>query len=606
MKSFWFARVFFCLPLLLVVADASALEPAVAPTDSSGALFEQAMQAELDGDSTASTELLTDAIESDPDFTAARWHSGQVQFDGQWLSLQQAETQNRAYGKIAEYRNQRTQLSGTLAGEFALAQWCHDQGLFGYEEQHWRKILLLDPSNAIAQKRLGLINIGGQLVTPEQAEEYKKNQREAVKTWKHWMPRMRRWRREIERASNPTSTDAWQSLLNIEDAGALPVLMQAFDGTDEVVQNALVGIIDTYDNEMSTECLIRFVVSSPYTRTRTLAAEALGKRSWVAFIPTLLMGLGNPLEYRYQIHNYGGDIFSSFQVVRENADTVVRLTQTRGSIAPQIFVTGTGLLSGRTISRVSAIRDAQVRRSTASQVQTIQNSAQQIESANRAIVTRNDRIYDALQLTTGQSPGNTPQEWWDWWYRYVDYEIPEYKREIELAETYLANSQSIEARRSPIGGFASECFAAGTPVWIETGCIPIEEIQTGDLVLSQDAETGELGYQAVEQTTTRPSPTSIVLKAGDDEIVSTPGHPYWIIGQGWRMAKQLHAGDRLYRAEGSVSIEEVHPGETFEAYNLIVRNWDSYFVGNQRLLVHDGKLFKATKSVIPGWKPATQ
>ena len=190
-----------------------------------------------------------------------------MQFDGQWVSLQQAETQNRAYGKIAEYRKHRTQLSGTLAGELALAQWCHDQELFGYEERHWRQILQLDPSNAIAQKRLGLINWGGQLVTPEQAEEYKKYQREAVKTWKHWMPRMRRWRREIERASNPTSTDAWQSLANIEDAGALPVLMQAFDGTDEVVQNALVGIIDTHDNEMGTECLIRFVVSSPYTRT---------------------------------------------------------------------------------------------------------------------------------------------------------------------------------------------------------------------------------------------------------------------------------------------------------------------------------------------------
>ena len=144
-------------------------------------------------------------------------------------------------------------------------------------------------------------------------------------------------------------------------------------------------------------------------------------------------------------------------------------------------------------------------------------------------------------MITGQSPGNKPQGWWDWWYGYVDYEIPEYKREIELAETYLTNSRSIEARRSPIGGIASECFAAGTLVWIETGCIPIEEIQAGDRVLSQDAETGELGYQAVELTTTRTSPTSVVLRAGDDEIVSTPGHPYWIIGKGWRMAKQLRA-----------------------------------------------------------------
>ena len=41
----------------------------------------------------------------------------------------------------------------------------------------------------------------------------------------------------------------------------------------------------------------------------------------------------------------------------------------------------------------------------------------------------------------------------------------------------------------------------GTKVWTNTGTVAIEKVQAGDFVLSQNVETGELGYKPVSATT---------------------------------------------------------------------------------------------------------
>ena len=55
-------------------------------------------------------------------------------------------------------------------------------------------------------------------------------------------------------------------------------------------------------------------------------------------------------------------------------------------------------------------------------------------------------------------------------------------------------------RMRPLG----DCLLAGTPVWTASGPARVEEIQVGDLVLSQHPGTGELAYKPVLKTTVRP------------------------------------------------------------------------------------------------------
>ena len=84
-------------------------------------------------------------------------------------------------------------------------------------------------------------------------------------------------------------------------------------------------------------------------------------------------------------------------------------------------------------------------------------------------------------------------------------------------------------------------------------------MQIGDRVLSQDPETGELAYKVVFTTTLRPPHAMLEIKAGDDKIITTSGHVFWVAGQGWRMAKELKRGERLHAVRHAVPIDHIEP-----------------------------------------------
>jgi intein/homing endonuclease len=119
-------------------------------------------------------------------------------------------------------------------------------------------------------------------------------------------------------------------------------------------------------------------------------------------------------------------------------------------------------------------------------------------------------------------------------------------------------------------------------------------------MLAQDQDTGELKYQVVLRTTLRPPTKMVQITAGSDKITATQGHPFWVDGHGWKMAKELAAGDLLHSLGGAVRIEKVEPAGEDKAYNLVVDDFNTYFVGQQGLLVHDNEFRKPTQSIVPG------
>jgi hypothetical protein len=128
----------------------------------------------------------------------------------------------------------------------------------------------------------------------------------------------------------------------------------------------------------------------------------------------------------------------------------------------------------------------------------------------------------------------------------------------------------------------------------------IEKIKIGELVLAQNTETGELAYKAVIDTTIRPACPIIETHLGETSIRASRGHPFWVSGIGWQMAKELKAGQWLHTANGAVLIDSAEPSDEAVCYNLVVADFHDYFVSNAKVLVHDNLLRGPTLARVPG------
>ncbi|HVW00030.1 MAG TPA: polymorphic toxin-type HINT domain-containing protein [Planctomycetaceae bacterium] len=140
-------------------------------------------------------------------------------------------------------------------------------------------------------------------------------------------------------------------------------------------------------------------------------------------------------------------------------------------------------------------------------------------------------------------------------------------------------------------------------MWTETGPVPIDQIRVGDRVLAQNAETGELAYKPVLHKSLGPKRQLIRVTAGDETLVCTYGHRFWVAGEAWIMARELTPKKLLHTATRSIPVESVSEGPEDETHNLVVADFHSYFVGKQAFLVQDLPLPRSTNCVVPGLQP---
>jgi hypothetical protein len=145
-----------------------------------------------------------------------------------------------------------------------------------------------------------------------------------------------------------------------------------------------------------------------------------------------------------------------------------------------------------------------------------------------------------------------------------------------------------------------DCLAAGTPVWTAKGPLANERIRVGDLVLSQHAETGELAYKPVLRTTVRPSGKLIRIQAASEEFQTSGGHLFWVAGQGWTKSRDLQSGQVLHTVAGPAYVSYVESGTEAETYNLVVADFNTYFVGDAKVLSHDNTVRTPTRAIVPG------
>jgi hypothetical protein len=135
------------------------------------------------------------------------------------------------------------------------------------------------------------------------------------------------------------------------------------------------------------------------------------------------------------------------------------------------------------------------------------------------------------------------------------------------------------------------CFVAGTPVLMADGSsMPIEQIQTGDMVLSKDEAAGRLEPKKVTQTfITQARATLLLTLSSGERIETTAEHPFFLSGKGFQPAALLEIGDRIETSSGTVLkiVQSEEKNEPTTVYNLAVGDFHTYFVGESKVWVHN-------------------
>ncbi|MBP2115936.1 polymorphic toxin-type HINT domain-containing protein [Paenibacillus silagei] len=146
---------------------------------------------------------------------------------------------------------------------------------------------------------------------------------------------------------------------------------------------------------------------------------------------------------------------------------------------------------------------------------------------------------------------------------------------------------------------ACNCFTAGTKVQTDEGEKPIEDIEVGDKVLSKSDETGEVAYKEVVGLFQKQADEIYYVHVGDEIIEVTGEHPFWLDGKGWTFVKDLKVGDLLVSSDGSKLVIDKIEKEPRKAtvYNFEVKDFNSYFVSNLGVWVHNCALQNVFKSI---------
>ena len=135
------------------------------------------------------------------------------------------------------------------------------------------------------------------------------------------------------------------------------------------------------------------------------------------------------------------------------------------------------------------------------------------------------------------------------------------------------------------------CFVAGTKIQTPDGEVNIEDIQAGDQVFACNVDTGEVGVKEVKQTFVREVNILVHVFVGEEEIITTTNHPFYVVGRGFVKAEDLRIGYTLLQLDGSTEkisrIVVENLGAPVKVYNFEVEDWHTYYVTNAGMLVHN-------------------
>lgn len=551
------------------------------------AQLQNVLALEATGGAHARDSELARLLEEAPHYAPARWAAGYVESDGRWLKFNDLPITDIDVDKLNEYRELRAKTPDAAEGNLALANWCHEQDFKEQERAHLQRVLDFEPDRSDLRKRLGMVEVGGAWLSPQEARQAAERGKQAAADLKHWLPRAEKLRDAVNEPEGRARDFALEQIRAIRDPSAVTaletVLAPVNDDAGEAVADALAEI----KRPAAAIALARLATFSQSSETTDAARDKLKALPRDHFVPALLSSLVIPgtRQNRVVYCRYGRVIFEqAFLYERQDRKTAAVFDNVY-----QQWWWDTSLVQAPSLLVASTLGSARAAQRTLA-----------VEAVNRQIERTNGRIIETLREVSGQKLPTDPAAWWKWW-NDVNETVLAGKKPTQLSyyeeDTLLANYPG-----TPLNSHS--CLVAGTPVWTDRGSVAINEMRVGDLVLAQDPVSGELAYKPVLQTTVRPRAPLLHISLAGETIVASGGHPFWVAGQGWVNARELQPKMSIHTVTGAVPIEKIETEEKADrpVYNLIVEDFHNYFAGAAHLLLHDTSPREPAPGPVPGWK----
>jgi hypothetical protein len=396
------------------------------------------------------------------------------------------------------------------------------------------------------------------------------------------------------------------------------MVMKVFGNGNESMQIVAVQLLSQIPGPLASLWLDVLAVDSTSAIVRGLAAEALVPRDPRDVVGRLIARVRKPYQYEVKPALGPGSVPALIVDGRrfdiQSLDPTPRLdvgllppvdlpplppimSAPSGSNQQQLYAAAFEMSARialfqaqqRRMMLAAAVEDTR-RRDEAMQ-RTLENQIQLLDDLNARTNETNRRALPILQVLTGRNFGPEVHAWQKWWSGELGLASPSGPSSSQTAAAKTAAAS--DAPAAPNAGAPTvayqACLAAGTLVHSIDGLRPVESIHVGDLVLSQETTSGELTFSAVVAVHRgQPAPTlSIALDDHKETIVATGIQNFWKMGNGWRMARDLKAGDHLRMLGDVVSIESIKPDKTQPVYNLDVADNRNFLMGKAGLLVHD-------------------
>lgn len=599
----------YCTLSLLVLSFQTASSRAADDAIGSTGNGELAANVELIGDGDSAVK----GYSAKPNTPLGHWQRGEINIDDTWIRVEESQKRAAAEPRQAEYSKRRAAAAKELPSQLDLARWCSKNKLDDEAKYHYSLALSLDPNNEESLRALDVRWIGGQLVTAEDVKDYKERLQWTKSAAKRWQPIIAKWRRALSDNSPQVRDAAINEIRATTDLSVIPsietvtIASNAKDKDAAPRQRLALAFLEAIGKRIeqpATESLLRHAVCSPDNQVRLIATQQLKQRDPDNYVPLLLDSLEMPIEFSYELTTSpDGNVRYTQSLYRAGAfrDTALdaNFSTTQHILPGRRFRQGpdgqpafdkgeSDIEIEQRVARTARNRQSQYLRTAAATESLVQRS-------NAETAQRFSQIAPVLAMTTGKEFA-TQNQWWDWWREKNEYYTAErpvdYGMYTNTDHRYYGLPEDEIVRHS--------CFAKGTPVWTKLGLRPIETIEQGDFVLAQDIDSGELTFKPVATRTTRPTGKLVKMRLDGEDIYTTTGHPFWVEGVGWRMVKDLKDGAELHGLRTATRVQAVEDAVDGEAYNLVVPDFATYFVGEQGLLVHDITPRAPTISAVPG------
>jgi hypothetical protein len=593
---------------VLALTQAADAPGAAEPSESSRRaedLVHEALLARMDGRNRQCDCLAREALKLSPDHPAARWLEGQAHVNGRWVKIEEAGALLAADEDYQEYlrtRPTRPQWADTPSRQFDLGEWCAQRHLTDQARGHYARAIQLSieaglssdggaqyaramPPNSIggkAAKRLGYKEVGGNWYSPAEYPQAQARWNQSNKDYAEWKPKIDKLRKALASSSRKARDAAREQLRTIRTPAAVSALETVLAPAGEKEAVLAAEAIGRVQGPGASLALARLAMSSDWEEARQQAAGQLRSRPLEEFVPALLERMRLPLDASGKPAQAGGADSPKQETAADSPS---------GSEPPprgHFQIVSGGWQFWDYYYHAFTGFDQHWHWEGPVAYRTYVPSLPEVAAArNQPLMELNRRVAAALNDAAQQALSSEPEVWWSWW--------------DKLYEAHTAEKPGVPRRywQEPI---LLSTLAAETAVWTADGLRPVARIAAGDLVLAQDVETGELAYKPVLRATPGPPAALLALKAGDDTIPCTGQHAFWVPGGGWTRARKLDAGSRLHGLAGAVQVLAAGPGPKAATCNLVVADFNTYFVGRGKLLVHDATCPVPTSTDLPGLK----